>query len=94
MSIRYRRRATRKPREIEQSDAMRERDELRLSLALARGEIANLREDLAIRTLEADKFLNDKILLATELREARSAIEFLKGKSGWHVDRLPSEVLN
>ena len=71
---------------------MRERDELRNDIARLVATNHQLRlqlqerdERLRISDYEIEHLLDDKIALGLELREARTTIEFLKGKltPGW-----------
>jgi hypothetical protein len=76
----YRRNKTRPPRQIEQSEAMLEGDELRGTVDRLEMRNQELKSTLQIRELEVEKLLDDKIALVRELREARTTINFLKGR--------------
>lgn len=67
---------------------MRERDELKEShdqLVTRNGELAHA---LRISGLQVDKLLHDKIMLARELNEARTAMDFLKGRMSYETKSL------
>jgi hypothetical protein len=83
----YKRKVSRPPRTVEQTEAMRERDELRQHidrLASRNHELLlQVRErdqKLLLNDYEVERLLHDKVELAIELREARTVIDFLKGK--------------
>lgn len=78
----YRRSKFRPPRELEESAAMRERDELRQAVADLTARNHDLRATIYIRDLEVEKLFEDKIRLATDLNRARLALDFLTGKRG------------
>jgi hypothetical protein len=88
----YRRKQSRAPRHVEETEAMRERDQLRESLdaLVLRNhhlllQIGQLTEVVKIKNLEVTKLLHDKIAIGVELRDARTIIDFLEGRMslGW-----------
>ena len=77
--MRYRRKCTRPPRQVEITQTAIELERMRMTVAAYRAELAQLREEVGVRRLEVDKLLHEKVLLATELRQARTVIHFLQG---------------
>jgi hypothetical protein len=76
----YNRKKLRAPRQVEQSAAMHERDQLLEKVEHLATRNHELATTLKVTELMVDKLLFEKILLARELNEARAAIDFLKGE--------------
>jgi len=80
----YRRRKQRPPRQVEQTAAMQERDELQESVNQLTGRNQELRAELQLKELEVEKLLHEKIQLGRELLEYRTIISFLQGEESAH----------
>lgn len=77
--MKYRRKHFRPQRTVEQTATLCEVEELRAENLLLRSRLCGLRQELSVRELEVEQLLQHKVRLATELRDARAALEFLTG---------------